>query len=133
MTDFDLREFYIGYGNALNERRYDDVEKFVADKVVLNGRVSTREEMIANVKATVAAVPDFRWELDEFLVDGERIAARVTNTGTPEKEWMGVKPTGRSFRIVEHTMYRVTDGRFVEMNWLHDAADAARQLGTDAA
>jgi predicted ester cyclase len=50
------------------------------------------------------------------------------NTGTPEKEWLGVPPTGRSFEIVEYAIYRVRDGRFVEMTNLHDSADVLRQL-----
>jgi hypothetical protein len=37
------------------------------------------------------------------------------NTGTPTKEWLGVPPSGASFRIVEYAIYRVERQRFVQM------------------
>jgi predicted ester cyclase len=46
----------------------------------------------------IDAVPDFHWEPREIAVDGDRLAARLTNTGTPAKEWLGVAPTGRLVR-----------------------------------
>lgn len=68
------------------------------------------------------------WEVQELVLDRDRIAVRAVNTGTPEEEWLGVPPTGRSFKIVEYAIYRVRDGRFVEMTNLHDSADVLRQL-----
>lgn len=53
---------------------------------------------------------------------------RVVNTGTPVKEWLGVAATGASFEIVEYAVYKVGNGRFVQMTNLHDAADVRRQL-----
>jgi predicted ester cyclase len=55
--------------------------------------------------------------------------ARLTNTGTPAKEWLGVAPTGASFEIVEYAIYQVRDGRFVHMTALYDAETLRRQLG----
>ena len=76
----------------------------------------------------INAVPDMHWEVQELLFDRDRIAARVVNTGTPVKEWLGVAPTGKSFEIVEYAIYKVRDGRFVQMTNLHDSADVQRQL-----
>lgn len=74
-------------------------------------------------------MPDFRWEVQEFLVDGDRAAVRAVNTGAPVKEWHGVAPTRASFKIVEYAVYRISNRRFVEMTALHDSEDAKRQLG----
>ena len=52
--------------------------------------------------------------------DRDRIAARVVNTGTPVKEWLGVAPTGKSNEVMEYAIYKVRDGRFVQMTNLHD-------------
>lgn len=73
-------------------------------------------------------MPDFHWELEDLKVDGDTIAARLTNTGTPVKEYLGVVPTGASFEIVEYAIYRVRDGRFVHMTNLHDAETLKQQL-----
>ncbi|MFV2177648.1 hypothetical protein ACFHW2_14350 [Actinomadura sp. LOL_016] len=37
------------------------------------------------------------------------------NTGSPVKEWLGVPPSGASFEITEHAIYKVSNGRFVRM------------------
>lgn len=79
-------------------------------------------------KHDVDAVPDLHWELKELLFDGDRLAARLVNTGTPVKEWLGVEPTGVQFEIDEYAIYQVRDGRFVHMTALHDAGELLRQL-----
>ncbi|MFH8798072.1 SDR family oxidoreductase [Streptomyces sp. NPDC017936] len=59
---------------------------------------------------------------------GDRLAARLVNTGTPVKERLGVPPTGASFGIVEHAVHQVRNGRFVHMTAPHDAGGLHRQL-----
>jgi predicted ester cyclase len=68
------------------------------------------------------------WEVTELLFDRDGIAARSINTGTPVKEWLVVPPSGASFEIVEYAIYKVRDGRFVQMANLHDSAEMLRQL-----
>lgn len=128
MTAFDITTFYRDYIAALNARDFDAMDQFIADEVVLNNQPGTREDVLAVQRSTVDEVPDFHWEVEEFLVDGDRAAVRAINTGTPVKTWHGVAPSGASFRIVEYAIYRIRDGRFVEMTALHDSADAERQL-----
>ena len=115
MSGTDLREFYLRYIGALNAHEIYRMDEFINDETTLNGDID--------------AVPDFHWEPREIAVDGDRLAARLTNTGTPAKEWLGVAPTGASFEIVEYAIYQVRDGRFVHMTALHDAETLRRQLG----
>jgi predicted ester cyclase len=70
---------------------------FISDQTTSSGEPATRDDLLAVRKADVEAVPDLHWELRELLFDGDRLAARLTNTGTPAKEWLGVAPTGASF------------------------------------
>ncbi len=128
MTDSDLRAFYHRYITALDAHELDGMDRFVADRVMLNGEWGTRADVVADMRGIIDAVPDFHWDLRELLIDRDRIAARVVNTGTPVKEWLGIAPTGASFEIVEYAIYKVSDGRFVQMNNLHDSADVHRQL-----
>ena len=128
MTDSELREFYRLYLTTLDAHEIDKMDQFVADRIMLNGQWGTRSDVVADMSSIVDAVPDFHWDLRELLIDRDRIAARVVNTGTPVKEWLGVAPTGASFEIVEYAIYQVGAGRFVAMNNLHDSADVRRQL-----
>ncbi|MCS7477922.1 ester cyclase [Umezawaea endophytica] len=128
MPDHDLREFYLRYLAELNAHRFDRMDEFIDDRTTLNGEPATRDDLLAVQRADVDAVPDLHWELKELLFDGDRLAARLVNTGTPVREWLGVAPTGASFEIVEFAVYQVRDGRFVHMTALHDAGELLRQL-----
>jgi predicted ester cyclase len=128
MSEKELKDWYLQYVAALDGRELDGMDQFVADDVVLNGTPGRRDDVVADMRSILDAVPNMRWKVEELLVDRDRIAVRAVNTGTPEKEWLGVRPTGKSFEIVEYAIYRVRDGRFVEMTNLHDSADVLRQL-----
>jgi predicted ester cyclase len=128
MTDFDIRDFYLSYIDALNTRAFDQMHRFVADEIAFGTQIYPRDGVAGSLAAIIDAVPDFHWEVQEILVDGDRLAVRLLNSGTPAKEWNGIAPTGRSFQVAEHAIYRVADGRFVEMMNLHDSAEVARQL-----
>ncbi|MFE9888442.1 ester cyclase [Streptomyces scopuliridis] len=128
MSDSDLRTFYLRYIEELNAHNFDGMDEFINDRTTLNGEPATRDDLIAVQKRDVDAVPDLHWELKELLFDGDRVAARLVNTGTPAKEWLGVTPTGASFEIAEYAIYQVRNGRFVHMTALHDAGELLRQL-----
>jgi predicted ester cyclase len=128
MSDTDLRAFYDRYIEALNAHEFDRLDEFVHDEVTLNSEPGTRDTIYAVLTGDVEAVPDFHWETQELAVDGNRLAARLINTGTPVKEWLGVPPSGSSFEIVEFAIYEVRDGRFIHMSALHDGASLLRQL-----
>ncbi|MFJ6541870.1 ester cyclase [Streptomyces sp. NPDC091385] len=128
MSDSDLRAFYLRYIDALNAHAFDGMDEFIAERTTLNGEPADRADLLAVQRYDVDAVPDLHWELRELLFDGDRLAARLVNTGTPVKEWLGVAPTGASFEITEYAVYQVRDGRFVHMTALHDAGELRRQL-----
>jgi len=128
MTDAALKDWYLRYVAALNAHKLDGLDEFIADDVVLNGDPGTRDDVAAVLNHEIDAVPDLHWEVEELLFDRDRIAVRATNTGTPVKEWLGVPPSGASFEIVEYAIYKVSDGRFVQMTSLHDSSEMLRQL-----
>ncbi|GGP67991.1 ester cyclase [Saccharothrix coeruleofusca] len=130
MTDNDLRDWYMRYIEALNAHDFGGMDEFIDDEVLLGGVPGTRDDVVNTLKGIVDAVPDIRWEVDELLFDRDGIAVRAINTGTPAKEWLGVPPSGASFEIVEYAIYKVADGRFVQMTNLHDSAEMRRQLTT---
>ncbi|SFP24973.1 MULTISPECIES: ester cyclase [Actinomadura] len=128
MTEKDLRSWYMRYAAALNAHEFDGMDEFIDDQVMLNGEPGTRDDVVAVLKGIVEAVPDIHWEIKELLFDRDGIAVRAINTGTPAKEWLGVPPSGASFEIVEYAIYKVGNGRFVQMTNLHDSAEMLRQL-----
>jgi predicted ester cyclase len=128
VTDGNLRDWYLHYLTTLDAHELDRMDEFIADEVMLNGQWGVRGDVVADMQRIVDAVPDMHWELQELLIDRDRLAVRALNTGTPVKEWLGVAPTGTSFTTVEYAIYQVSDGRFVQMTNLHDSAEIRRQL-----
>lgn len=52
MPDAELKARYLAYLDALNDRRFQDLDNYVRDELIYNGQALTREqyaEMIAEV------------------------------------------------------------------------------------
>ncbi|MEU8380920.1 ester cyclase [Streptosporangium sp. NPDC048865] len=129
MTHDDPREFYRHYLGLLNDRRLDELGELFHDTVTLNGRPISRDDVMAAMRYTATeAVPDLVWTVQDVVVEGDRLAARLIDTGTPVKEWLGIRPTGGSFEIDETAFYRVRDGRIEDMWFVVDTRTAQRQL-----
>lgn len=129
MPKGNLRAFYERYIAALNARDFDVMGELINDDVTLNGQPVKRHDIIAVLRDEVASVPDLHWVLTNLIIDGDRIGAQLINTGTPAKKFVGVDPTGASFKVVEYAVYQVVDGRFKHMAAIHDAEEVKRQLG----
>ena len=74
------------------------------------------------------AFPDVEVEIDEIVVEGDRVAAATTFTGTHQGELMGVAPTGRRVSVTGIDIVRVADGKIVEHRGLTDIVGLMRQL-----
>lgn len=128
MPEIDLKNFYGRYIAAINARDFDTVGTLIADEVRVNGTACKREDVIASLKGIVDATPDFRWTVQDLFTEDHRIAARLQDTGTPVKPFLGHEPTGALLDIMEYGSYRTENGVFVDMWFLMDAATAGEQL-----
>ena len=129
MSNPNLRDFDDRYIAALNSRNFAIMDQFIHDEVTLNGKPATREDILAVQRDEAGSVPDLHWQLTNLIIDGDRIGAQLVNTGTPAKQFVGVQPTGKSFKVLEYAVYQVVDGRFKHMAAIHDAEEVKRQLG----
>ena len=122
------RERYLAYVDALNERRFEDLEELLAERLTYNGEMVTREDYQRARREEVALVPDLRWELDLLVVEGDRVAARFAFTCTPSGPFLGLETSGRELRFAEHVFYRFEEGRIVEVVALVDRDAVRRQV-----
>ncbi len=85
------------------------------------------------VRAVIAslrrAFPDFRLEIQDLVVAGDTVWARLIATGTHDGPFMGHAPTGRRFRADVFDVVRVVDGRMVAHWGVPDRLGVLRQLG----
>ncbi|WP_432496819.1 ester cyclase [Kineococcus auxinigenes] len=109
----DVVALYERYLTCCNEHRFDDLGEFVSERVSGSGPVDGLAAYVDGVKAVCVAFPDYRWELQELVVEGGAIAARLIGRGTHTAPFSGIAPTGRRISTQELVVYRVADGKIV--------------------
>lgn len=78
-----------------------------------------------------AAFPDLRMRVDLLLAEGDLVAARWTTEGTNTGSWGGRPPTGRHVTFAGVNIFRIRDGKVVEL-WNHrDDLGLMEQLGAE--
>ena len=77
-------------------------------------------------------IPDLKWDVQEMLVDGNRVIVRSKATGTPnspEGYFYGVPTDGsKSFEIQTIDIHTVEDGKLVTSYHTEDWATAIQQV-----
>ncbi len=85
------------------------------------------------VKAVVSslrrAFSDFHLEIEDLVVDGDKVWLRMVGSGTHDGPFMGHPPTGRRMRTDVFDVLRIRDGRLVEHWGVPDRLGVLFQLG----
>jgi len=98
-----LTAFYQRYIQRCNEHRFAELGEFVDQDVEVNGARVGLQAYAAGLTTVVQAFPDFHWDLQHLLVDGEWLSTRLFDTGT--------SPAGESITLQEFAIYRLAAGR----------------------
>ena len=76
-----------------------------------------------------SAFPDFKATIDDLIAEGDKVAIRMTWSGTHKGEFMGIPPTGKSVSFGVFDVIRIAGGKFVEHWGLMDSMAMMQQLG----
>ncbi len=74
-------------------------------------------------------LPDLHVTVDLWVIKGDLLTAVVTLSGTHLGEWMGVAPTGNTVTWSHIDIWRVKDGKIVEVWHNFPTADMLQQIG----
>ena len=105
-----------------NQRRFDllpalcqpDARVYLSDGYI-EGCDRLRDEFIIPI---VGAFPDIHHEIDEFIVDGDRVAMRYRGSGTHEKDFGGKQATRKRLDYEGITVFHLKDEKVHEV-WNH--------------
>ena len=64
-----------------------------------------------------------------MVAEGDKVAARITMTGTHKGEYMGAPPTNKKITIRAIAIERFAGGKIVEEWGMSDTLSILRQLG----
>ncbi len=97
-----------------------------------NDACDSRPEAIQHLHQRIAVVPGIKVERKEVIVMGNRIVVRGEEYGTPVAPFLGVQPSGRSFRVMTIDIHEVVRGRIARTYHVENWGAAVRQLSGDA-
>jgi predicted ester cyclase len=123
-----LEARYLAYLDALNDRRFSDLDKFVQDELTYNDVALTRREYVDMIAADIRAVPDLHFDVRLLITENDLVACRLWFDCTPTGTLFGLAPTGRRISFSEHVFYRFRAERIAQVWSLIDRDAVATQL-----
>lgn len=122
---------------AVEKGNLDSVFKDAVPDLVEYGEGSSSsvkglDSVKAGFKSWMAAVPNYKGSDFIAVADGEYVMVYGQWSGTWSKDFLGMKPTGRSFNLYDVDIFKFNDeGKIVEHHSVQSNREAARQLGMD--
>jgi len=110
-----VQRFYDEVFTQKNMPVLDEIfaENFVAHDLDVGGELPG-----GGLPETLAAFPDVKATINQWVVEGDLVVAYTTYNGTHQGEFLGVAPTGKAVTWSIIDIWRVKNGKIVEL-W-HD-------------
>lgn len=86
----------------LNNRNFDGFASVLAENFVEHAAPEPTTGVapaVEGLKMMTQAFPDFKINVDKIVAEGNTVMAYITVTGTFTNAFMGMEPTGKSFKI----------------------------------
>jgi steroid delta-isomerase-like uncharacterized protein len=116
-----------------NGRNVDLVEEFFTEDCVVHnlppGLPPGQDGVRENLTRTLDTFPDFALIIEDTVSEGDRVAVRMTFTGTHLGGFYGMPATGKSFTMPAMAIARVAEGKIAEWWQLGDTLGLLRQIG----
>jgi len=109
------------------------IDKTCANNMVFHSGVGKETRGVNELKqymsALCDAIPDSHITIEDMVVEGDKVAVRLTVTGTNKGEFGGIPPTSKKVTVWEIQIDRVAGGKFVEGWSRYDTFGLMQQLG----
>lgn len=127
------KEIVRRYQEAYNNQDYDALDALVAADVLTPNMISSVARGLEGAKQvhqkTVTGMPDYHTTIEDLIAEGDKVAARVTLTGTHTGDFYGIPPTGRKIHLSAMYIVHIADGKIVEHWGEENGMTVLRQLG----
>ena len=116
-----------------NDNDLDVLDELLAQDFVNHSAVSEHRHGIEGFKHVNkwvrAGFSYAHYEIEDMIAEADRVACRITLTGTHDGVFQGSPPTGRRLRMDHVHWHRLAEGKVVERWAVRDDLGAAQQLG----
>ena len=123
------RLFYAFWDTGNAEYASAAVDNDFRDNTFPEGRPQGLKGLLYASQTFRTAVPDLHCTIEDLLVSGDKITARLLFTGTHKGEFMGHPATGKVVRFFAIDILRIRRGKIAEDWHLEDNLTLLEQLG----
>jgi len=112
-----VRRFYDEVTNGRNVAVLDELlaPNFEGFKVEGADHGQNREEFKQTITMVLNAFPDHHQTIHDWIAENDKVVTRWTVQGTHQGEYAGIAPTGKTVKITGIDIFRVVDGKIVEV------------------
>jgi steroid delta-isomerase-like uncharacterized protein len=122
-----LLDRYVAAVNAHDSSSFPQI--FSESYIQHSGRSpSGLAAQMENFRRIFASMPDVKMRVEDRVLAGDRMVARITLSGTHTQPLQGVAPTGRQFTLRTIDIWRVENGKLAEHWDIVDTAGLLKQL-----
>jgi steroid delta-isomerase-like uncharacterized protein len=115
-----------------NEGNLDVVDALMAPDIFDHAAVPEHQHGIDAFKHVMEWVREFssdvHYDIDDILSEGEKVAVRMTQSGTHTGTVRGIPPTGKRFSVDYVHWFRLANGKVAEMWAVRDDLTRLEQL-----
>jgi steroid delta-isomerase-like uncharacterized protein len=122
------------YEEIWNKGNLEILNEFFDSNYVLHstrGDTNGTEGLKQAITMFRTAFPDLHCTIEDMVAEGNKVARRITSTGTFKGELMGIAPTGRQVTHTEAIFYSFEGGKAVEAWNYSDQLTMFQQLGVN--
>jgi steroid delta-isomerase-like uncharacterized protein len=124
-----VRRYYAEVWNMWNAAA---LEELISPDFTFRGSIGTAVNGIEQLRRYVSkirtAFPDFHNHIEELIAEGEKVAARLTYTGTHRGELLGFPATGNKIAYSGMAIFEFAESKIVRGYVLGDTETLKRQL-----
>ena len=117
----------------MNKGNLKAIDKIFSSKFVNHhpapGTKSDREGLKQFITGIHATFPDYRWNIEDIIAEGDKVVYRFTLHGTDTGGFMGMPPTGKHVVTEAIGIQRFAEGQVVERWNISDSLGMLSQLG----
>jgi predicted ester cyclase len=122
-----LLDRYVAAANAHDTSSFPEL--FTEAYIQHSGRgPSGLAAQIENFRGIFSRMPDVQVRIEDRIIAGDRVVARMAFSATHTQPLQGIAPTGRRFTLKTIDIWRVENGKFAEHWDLVDFPGLLKQL-----
>ncbi len=118
---------------VVNQRNLDLLDEILAPDFVEYGGDPDEASGVENLKQFFVMLrsgfPDFQGTIEDLFAEGDKVVLRFAFRGTHQGEFMGIPPTGKQVTMAGIDIFRITDGKILELWGQEDMLGMMQQLG----